>query len=103
MGKSKDGSNKKFPKVEYMETLPSVMIEYMKLKLQDFVTYNFISWWQELQFNYLLRSLPSHIVLSCIEFSRNYPMKVQSEVQSMYWRSSQVTILVHIMYYRNNA
>jgi hypothetical protein len=101
VGKSKDGSDKKSPKVEYMETPPSVMIEYMKPKLRYFVTHNFISQWQELQFKNLLRNLPSHTVLSCIDFIENYSMKVQNEVQSMHWHSSQVTILVHITYFRN--
>ena len=28
-------------------------------------------------------------------------MKVQNEVQSMHWHSTQITILVHITYFRN--
>ena len=48
LGKKNDGLDKKGPKVEFMETRPSVMIEYLKAKFQEFVIHNFISQWQEL-------------------------------------------------------
>jgi hypothetical protein len=38
------------------------------------------------------------MVISYIDFSENYTMKVQNEIQNMHWHNFQVTILVHITY-----
>ena len=59
VGKKKDGSDKRTPKIEYMETTRAIMIEYLKSKLTHFVTHNFILQWQELQFSNLLKFLPN--------------------------------------------
>jgi hypothetical protein len=40
-------------------------------------------------------------VVSCIDFSKNYVMKVQNEIQDMHWLSFQMTVLVHITYQHN--
>jgi hypothetical protein len=37
-------------------------------------------------------------VISCVDFSKNYTMKVQNEIQNMHWHNFQVSILVHICY-----
>jgi len=36
-----------------------------------------------------------------MDFSENYAMKVQNEIQDMHWFSFQVTVLVHITFKHN--
>ena len=101
MGKTKDRNDKKVPQVEYMESTPRDFIEYLKPKLKEFITHNFVVHWQETQFKKFISKLPKDTIMSCIDFSQNYAMKVQNEMQSMHWHSVQITILVHITYRHN--
>jgi hypothetical protein len=55
-----------------------------KPKLKAFICQNYFTQWQNQQFHKDLEELPADIVLSCIDFSKNYNMKVQDEIQSMY-------------------
>lgn len=81
------------------------------LKVQDFISlfqkhiatftkHNFIVRWQSQQFKNCLLKFPNDVVVSVIDFAENYSFKEQNEIQSMHWYSSQVTILVHITYFR---
>jgi hypothetical protein len=45
-----------------------------------------------------MSDLPEDTILSHIDFAENYSFKIQNEIQSMYWFSHQVTILVHLTY-----
>jgi hypothetical protein len=45
VGKTNEGPNKKVFKVEYCETKPSELIDYLKPKLQEFVIHNFTFKW----------------------------------------------------------
>jgi hypothetical protein len=45
-----------------------------------------------------LEEPPIDTILNCVDFSENYNMKVQEEIQSMHWRSTQISILVLITY-----
>lgn len=84
VGKTKDGNDKKVPQVEYMESTPRDFIEYLKPKLKEFITHNFVVHWQETQFKKFISKLPKDTIMSCIDFSQNYAMKVQNEIQSMH-------------------
>jgi hypothetical protein len=101
VGKNRSEGEKKVPQLQYMETPPRVLIEYLKPKLVKYVLHNFISKRQEKEFKRTLSRLQPDTILSCIDFSQNYSMKVQDEVQSMHWHSQQITILVHITYMWN--
>lgn len=46
----------------------------------------------------MLATCPNGSIISCIDFSKNYNSKVQNEIQSMHWHTTQVTILVHVTY-----
>lgn len=95
------GKPKKAIKIIYCETKPSDFIDYLKLKLPEFIVHNFIASWQDLQFKELFSSVPPGTIISCVDFSENYSMKIQNEIQSMHWRSQQVSILVHITFRLN--
>jgi hypothetical protein len=98
VGKNDEGQDKKAPSVEYNEILARDLISYMKPKLTEFITHNFIAQWQDCKFKEMLKAFPKDAMLSCIDFSENYTMMIQNEIQSMYGRKVQVTILVHISY-----
>jgi hypothetical protein len=84
IGVGEDNREKKSSKVMYNETMPKDFFEYMKPKLKAFICQNYFTQWQNQQFHKDLEELPADIVLSCIDFSKNYNMKVQDEIQSMY-------------------
>ncbi len=77
-------------------TTSSVYIDYLKPKLATFAEHNFFAKWQDIQFKNLLKNIPQDV--SVINFAKNYGFKVQDEVQSMHWHTTQVTILIHITY-----
>ena len=54
-----------------------------------------------MQFKELFTSIPYGTLISCIDFSENYSMKIQNEIQSMHWCSDQISILVHISFRLN--
>jgi hypothetical protein len=48
-----------------------------------------------------MSNLPKDVILSHIDFAKNYTFQIGNEIQSMHWHSFQVTILVHITYRLN--
>jgi hypothetical protein len=100
-GTTEDGKERTHVKVEYMEGPPADLIDRLKTSLKFFVTHNFLARWQNEEFKQQLRDLPVNSVLSCVDFNENYTMKVQDEIQTMYYHTTQITILVMVTYRRN--
>jgi hypothetical protein len=48
-----------------------------------------------------MKSFSQDSVMFVVDFAENYSFEVQNEVQSMYWHSYQISILVHICLYHN--
>lgn len=46
----------------------------------------------------MLATCPVRSIISCIDFFKNYNLKVHNEIQSMHWHTTQVTIFIHITY-----
>ena len=44
----------------------------------------------------MMCNLPGWIIVSHIDFAENYEFQIQNEVQSMYYMSEYVSLLVHI-------
>lgn len=101
IGVGEDGKPKKAIKMIYCETKPFDLIQYLKPKLSQFILHNFIASWQDFEFKQLFTSIPGDSIISCMDFSENYSMKIQNEIQSMHWRTEQVSILVHITFRLN--
>ena len=85
----------------YKKTLPEDLIEYMKPKLQHFVTHNFVARWEDKQFKACIKGFGRDSVISVVDFAENYKFEIQNEVQSMHWHSYQISILVHISFRHN--
>ncbi len=49
----------------------------------------------------MLREFVVKIIFSCVDFSKNYTMKIQHKVQNKHWHNFQVSILIHISYQHN--
>jgi Trm5-related predicted tRNA methylase len=84
VGKTNEVQNKKVSRVEYCETKPRKVIEYLKPKLKNFVVHNFMSKWQKKEIKKYLPNLPPNTMVYCINFSENYVFKVQNEIQDMH-------------------
>ena len=76
IGVGEDGKRKKAIKIQYCETKPSELIDYLKPKLREFIVHNFLASWQDVQFKELFTSIPYGTLISCIDFSQNYSMKI---------------------------
>ena len=72
---------------------------FMK-SLEKYIKHNFIYLWQANQFKSSISDFPNNVVISVVDFVENYTLKEQNKIQSMHWWSVQVTIFVHITYYR---
>ena len=44
------------------------------------------------------QGFPLETILSVVDFVENYTLQPQNEIQSQYYHSEQVSIMVHIMY-----
>lgn len=73
-------------------------MEFLKPTLQRFVYHNFCARLQSEQAKLAKESLPRNAVLTHIDFAENYTFQVQNEIQSMYYHSTQVTIMVQVVY-----
>ena len=59
--------------------------------------------WQTDQAKFLQACLKGGAVFTHIDFIENYSFEVQNEIQSMYYHSDQVSILVQVTYSVDNA
>ncbi len=64
----------------YKKTNSEEFIEYFKTKLQKHFRHNFVSRWQDKQFKAFVLSFPRNIVVSIVDFTKNYSFKLQNEV-----------------------
>ena len=55
--------------------------------------------WQANQFKTCIFDFSNDVVVSLVDFAKNYTFKEQNEIQSMHWWLVQVIIFVHITYY----
>lgn len=90
------GKPKKRLQEVYQETSPVQFINYMKPKVEAFIKHNFIANWQDAQCKEMMEGLPEGVLVSHIDFAENYEFQIQNEVQSMYYMSEYVSLLVHI-------
>ncbi len=84
VGHNEDGKEKKAPKIEFCEMPPRELIFYLKPKLEKVVLHNLLARWQGVQFKELLETMPSGSIISCIDFSNNYTMRVQNLVMTFF-------------------
>ena len=54
--------------------------------------------WQDLQFKKSREFFPPGTIFSVIDFAENYTFVPQKEIQSEYYHSDQVSMLIHILY-----
>jgi hypothetical protein len=59
------------------------LLEYLYPHLKEFALHNYVSWWQDLQFKECLKNLPPETILTCVDFSKNYTMKIQNKIQNV--------------------
>jgi hypothetical protein len=82
--------------MQYHDTQPSELFEYLKPYLKDFLFHNFISRWQDVQFKDSLINVIKDTIIFCVDFSNNYTLMAHNETQNMHWHNFQINILVHI-------
>ena len=102
IGHTPEGKPRKRIVEVYKETPPSVFFEYLQDKLPQFVKHNFVARWQDAHCKLAMENLGEDCILSHIDFAENYTFEIQNQIQSMYWCSTQVSILVHITYRMNS-
>lgn len=65
-----------------------------------FITHNFGARWQDEQCQLMMKNVIKGVLLSHIGFVENSSFADQNEVQSFYYFSTSITILVHITMYK---
>ena len=66
--------------------------------IQWYIQHVDMAWWQDEQFRIFQDTFPPRTILSVVEFVENYTLQPQNEIQSQYYHSEQVSIMVHITY-----
>ena len=67
-------------------------------KIQQYIQHVDMAWWQDEQFKICWDTFPLGTILSVVYFAENYTLQPQNEIQSQYYHSKQVSIMVHITY-----
>ena len=57
-----------------------------------------MAWCKDEKFRICQDTFPLGTILSVVDFVENYTLQPQNEIQSQYYHSEQVSIMVHIMY-----
>ena len=85
-----DLQEEEFFAINFLKTVEAEIYKYTKHshKVQ----------WQDLQFKKSREFFPPGTILSVIDFAENYTFVPQKEIQSEYYYSDQVSMLVHILY-----
>jgi hypothetical protein len=67
-------------------------------KVGPYIVHSFEARWQDAAFRECIATFPPGTVVSVADFAENYSFQIQNQIQSLYWRSQQVTIFVQITY-----
>jgi hypothetical protein len=97
------GKPKKRLKEAFKETPVHVFLSYMEKTVTTFITHNFKARWQDEQCQLMMKNVPEGVIVSHINYAENYSFAIQNEVQSLYYFSMSVTILVHITMWKEGA
>ena len=54
--------------------------------------------WEYEQFRICRDTFPLETILSMVEFAENYTLQPKNEIQSQYYHSEKVSIMLHITY-----
>ena len=67
-------------------------------KIQYYIQHVHMAQWKDEQFKLCRDTFPLGTILSVVDFAINYSLQPQNEIQSQYYHSEQVSIMVHITY-----
>ena len=67
-------------------------------KTEHYVQHVHVARWQDEQYRNCRDTFPLGTILSVVDFAENYTLQPQNEIQSQYYHSDQVSIMVHITY-----
>ena len=67
-------------------------------KIQQYIKHFDTTRWEDEHFRICRDTFPLRTILSVVEFVENYTLQPQNEIQSQYYHSEQVSIMVHITY-----
>ena len=84
----------------HKETSPGEFVSYLKAKVGNFITHNFVANWQDCECRKMMQHVPQGVLISHIDFAENYSFAIYNEIQSMHWYSTSITILDHITLWR---
>jgi hypothetical protein len=77
------------------------VIEFLKKfeeEIYKYTKHSHRSRWQDLQFKQPREVFPPGTTLFVVDFAENYTFTAQKEIQSEYYHSDQVTIVVYVLY-----
>jgi hypothetical protein len=63
--------------------------------------HNYVSKFQEEQYNVYLNTFPLTSILLDVDFAKNYSFQDYNEIQEMHWHSFQIIVFIHICYQWN--
>ena len=67
-------------------------------KIKQYIQHVDMARWKYEQFRICWDTFPLRTILSVVEFVENYTLQPKNEIQSQYYHSEQVSIMVHITY-----
>ena len=77
------------------------LIDFMNLfrdQIYKYIKHSHLARWQDLYFKQSRDVFGKETILFIVDFDENYTFTSQKEIQSEYYHSDHVSILVHIMY-----
>ncbi len=79
-GKTWARKDNKVLQLQYKETTTKVFLDYLRPNLKMFMLHNFVSKFQEEQYNICLNTFPPTSILLVVDFVENYSLQDFNEV-----------------------
>ena len=76
----------------------SVFVKEFIENTRQYVHHVHLARWQDEKFRICRDAFPRGTILSIVDFAENYTLQPQNEIQSQYYHSEQVSLMVHITY-----
>lgn len=92
------GQSKRIDLVESDIPVAQFMDKFKHDQIYKYIKHTHIYKWKDHQFRSALDTFPIGTSISVVDFLENYILAAQTEIQSEYYFSDQVTIFVHIVY-----
>lgn len=88
--------------VVHRKTAPQLVEEFHQ-QAKYYILHRFENHWQRARMKEAIQDLEPGVLVTCLDFSENFSVQFQNEIQSLHWIAQQITLLVCVAYWDVNG